>query len=138
MSSRISELEDALAALQSQLSAEPHPLLSDAHLEVKVPPDNPDKDEDGLDESEGPLLRQRGTLVVGERAVPQTRQTLHISKFKSEARRRAINRSAKLELITRLSVGSREIMICIINRQDDPITGFSESRLAFERATAPE
>jgi len=68
MSSRISELEDALAALQSQLSAEPHPLLSDAHLEVKVPPDNPDKDEDGLDESEGPLLRQMGTLVVGERA----------------------------------------------------------------------
>ncbi|KAH7102397.1 hypothetical protein BKA62DRAFT_700239 [Auriculariales sp. MPI-PUGE-AT-0066] len=73
MSSRISELEDALATLQSQLSSESHPLLTEQLLAIKIPLENPDKREEDIrrkhEEATGPLVVQMGTLVVGDRAV---------------------------------------------------------------------
>ncbi|KAF7979209.1 hypothetical protein HWV62_43150 [Athelia sp. TMB] len=64
---RIQKLEDALAGLQSSLSSEPHPLLRDELLSIKLDPDMQSPDfserfEDGLAKT----MEIFGTLAIGE------------------------------------------------------------------------
>lgn len=66
MGERISELEDALAMLQSQLSNEAHPLLNEKYLGIKLSLTTPWTA--GGQDVEGRILSQMGTLVVGERS----------------------------------------------------------------------
>ncbi|EJD41074.1 hypothetical protein AURDEDRAFT_186731 [Auricularia subglabra TFB-10046 SS5] len=69
MSKRIAELEDALAALQSQISDEKHPLLSDDLVLVKAPPLTQDVSVAALaKEATDKLAENFGTLTLGERA----------------------------------------------------------------------
>lgn len=66
LSTRVQQLEDALARLQSTVSSEPHPLLSDELLSLKstgpAGGHSPEGQEDG-DEAEG-LLEDLGTLHI--------------------------------------------------------------------------
>lgn len=67
MSKRISELEDALAILQAQISNETHPLLTDTLRLVKAPP--PTQNVAAHIRTVSDLISDRfGTLILGENA----------------------------------------------------------------------
>ncbi len=68
MSDRIRQLEDALALLQSSISKEPHPLLSENAIIVDV--DNVgDKLHESEDEGTGEVSRALGTLSVSDQGL---------------------------------------------------------------------
>lgn len=67
MSQRIRQLEEALAIFQSNLSTEPHPLLSDDLLLIKF--DSGSSQVDAPDPSDSSLAETMdafGTLAIGE------------------------------------------------------------------------
>ncbi|KZV99214.1 hypothetical protein EXIGLDRAFT_725850 [Exidia glandulosa HHB12029] len=67
MGKRINELEDALAALQAQLSTDPHPLLAPELLHLKALPPTQNVDE-AVNQSYIPVCDALGTLTLGDRA----------------------------------------------------------------------
>ncbi|EJD44866.1 hypothetical protein AURDEDRAFT_166048 [Auricularia subglabra TFB-10046 SS5] len=66
MSRRIAELEDALATLQSQLSNEKHPLLTDELMHLKAPPPTQHVESSMKDATET-ISDALGTLTLGQR-----------------------------------------------------------------------
>lgn len=69
MSKRIRQLEEALSAFQSGVSAQPHPLLSDDLLLVKLGPETQQTEDLHQDSSEDALadaMDAFGTLAIGE------------------------------------------------------------------------
>jgi hypothetical protein len=67
MGSRIGQLEDALAILQSGISGDPHPLLRDEFLGVKFTPEKccaTDKEE--LRKGTADTIEALGMLTIGE------------------------------------------------------------------------
>ncbi len=68
MSDRIRQLEDALSLLQSSISKEPHPLLSENAIVVDT--DIPgDKLPESEDEATGEVSRALGTLSVSDQGL---------------------------------------------------------------------
>ncbi|KZV86282.1 hypothetical protein EXIGLDRAFT_653392 [Exidia glandulosa HHB12029] len=67
MGKRIIDLEDALAALQAQISNERHPLLSDELMHVKALPATQNV-EDAVNQAFIPVCDALGTLTLGDRA----------------------------------------------------------------------
>lgn len=65
MSSRMSQLEEALASLQSQVSTDPHPLLMDNNVKVVLAPNT--LDEKPPTEEETDVIDSLGTFFIGEK-----------------------------------------------------------------------
>ena len=67
MSQRIQQLEDALASLQSSVSPEPHFLLRDDLLSIKIVPEQPSLDESSTSENAFvDTLEAFGTLTIDD------------------------------------------------------------------------
>ncbi|EJD41075.1 hypothetical protein AURDEDRAFT_186732 [Auricularia subglabra TFB-10046 SS5] len=66
MSRRIEQLEDALAALQSQISHEKHPLLADELMLLKAPPPT-ENVAAAINDATDKITECLGTLTLGER-----------------------------------------------------------------------
>ncbi|KAG7098726.1 hypothetical protein E1B28_000639 [Marasmius oreades] len=71
MGQRIRQLEDALAILQSSISAERHPLLREEYLKIKFPPALSDtnlvkEEKEGSNSQDVELSDALGTLTLGE------------------------------------------------------------------------
>ena len=67
MGDRIRHLEDALALLQSSVSKEPHPLLSENAIVIDV--DIADKPHESEDEVTGDVSTALGTLSVSDQGL---------------------------------------------------------------------
>jgi hypothetical protein len=69
MSHRIRQLEDALAILQSTISAERHPLLQDELLKIKFGPEVPESPQTSSHEEDKEMKQSidaLGTLTLGD------------------------------------------------------------------------
>ena len=71
MSNRIRQLEDALAVLQSGCSQEPHPLLRDELLSLKLDKEDNPVDADAQDHPE--VIDAFGTLSISDKGPSRSR-----------------------------------------------------------------
>jgi len=65
MSARISQLEEALASLQSQVSTDTHPLLEDDNVKVTLAPKI--SEDKSPTEEETDTIESLGTFFIGEK-----------------------------------------------------------------------
>lgn len=66
MSSRILQLEEALATLQSQVSTDIHPLLTENHVKIPLAP-KPPTAERAATEEETEIIDSLGAFSIGEK-----------------------------------------------------------------------
>ena len=81
MSARIIQLEEALSSLQSQVSPEPHPLLSEDHIKVPLAP-KPQLEKSPMTEEETEVIDSLGAFSIGEKG----EVTFHEATANSEVR----------------------------------------------------